>query len=188
MPLQLTGSWEHALLAATAKAASEMPASGFLGRTALQKIVYFLQVSGVPMRYKFDIYYYGTYCDRIPRDVELLLADGVLQDDSNNREKYSNYRQGEAAEELLHLHKKELEQYRSVIQGVVNALLPLRPERLEVLATLDFLYRQLQAGGGKGPWKERVIDKFVEVKKDKFPRETVVKAYDSMVAIKLIDE
>jgi uncharacterized protein YwgA len=69
MTLQFTGTWEHALLAATAQAAAESGDNGYLGRTALQKILYFLQTSGVPMRYRFDIYHYGPYCDRITRDV-----------------------------------------------------------------------------------------------------------------------
>ena len=67
MSLQLTGTWEQAVLAATARAAAGHADKGYLGRTALQKIVYFLQISGVPMRYRFDIYHYGPYCDRITR-------------------------------------------------------------------------------------------------------------------------
>ena len=82
MPLLFSGTWEHALLAVTAREAAKSGEAGYLGRTALQKIVYFLQIAGVPMRYAFDIYHYGPYCDRVSRDVELLLADGVLKDAS----------------------------------------------------------------------------------------------------------
>ena len=58
----------------------------------------------------------------------------------------------------------------------------------ELLATLDYLYRQLKAGGGPGPWKERVINRFLEVKKDKFSAEEVRAAYDSMVRAGLAEE
>src|SRR5438270_2170265 len=173
MPLQLTGTWEQALVAATAQAAAASQASGYLGRTALQKILYFLQISGVPMRYRFDIYHYGPYCDRISRDVEWLVADGVLKDASSSPEKYSNYRPAEAADELLRLHATALQAHQETIHKVVQTLLPLRPDHLELLATLDYLYRQIKAGGGHGPWKERVINRFMEVKKDKFQRYTV---------------
>ena len=77
----------------------------YLGRTAIQKILYFLQISGVPMRYRFDIYHYGPYCDRLSRDVEWLMADGVLKDASSNTRKYSNYRPDAAAEELLQIER-----------------------------------------------------------------------------------
>ncbi|MDB5313172.1 MAG: hypothetical protein JWO38_7374 [Gemmataceae bacterium] len=59
MALVLTGSWEQALLTATAQAAAPESGNRYLGRTALQKILYFLQISGVPMRYRFEIYHYG---------------------------------------------------------------------------------------------------------------------------------
>jgi hypothetical protein len=58
---------------------------------------------------------------------------------------------------------------------------------LELLATLDYLYRQIKAGGGSGPWKKRVIDRFMEVKRDKFQRTAVSDAYDSMVGANLIE-
>src|SRR4051812_26829490 len=115
MALVLTGSWEQALLTATAQAAAPEGGSGYLGRTALQKILYFLQILGVPMRYRFEIYHYGPYCDRIYRDVELLLADGVLRDASSNPEKYSNYRPGAAAGELLQLHQGRLAPHLATI-------------------------------------------------------------------------
>jgi uncharacterized protein YwgA len=187
MSLQLTGTWEHALLAAITQAAAASGDGGYLGRTALQKILYFLQISGVPMRYRFDIYHYGPYCDRVTRDVELLLADDVLKDTSPSPEKYSNYRPGTSAEELVRSHASALEPHRETINKVVRSLLPLQPEHLELMATLDYLFRQLKAGGGRGPWKERVIAHFMEVKKDKFPLPEVTAAYDSMVRADLIE-
>ncbi len=187
MPLQFTGTWEHALLTQTAKTAAESGDGGYLGRTALQKILYFLQIAGVPMRYRFDIYHYGPYCDRISQDVEWLLVDEALKDASSAPEKYSNYRPGTSAEELLGRHRTALGQYQEKIMKVVRGLLPLQPDHLELLATLDYLYRHLKAGGGTGPWKQRVIDWFLQVKKDKFARDIISAAYDAMVQADLID-
>lgn len=186
MSLQLTGTWEHAVLTAIAQVAAGHTDKGYLGRTALQKIVYFLQLSGIPMRYRFDIYHYGPFCARISRDVEWLVADGVLRDASFSPEKYSNYRPGDAAEELLRSHVDALQNHQETINKVVQTLLPLDPAHLELLATLDYLYRQIKAGGGSGPWKERVINRFMEVKKDKFQRDNVSAAYDAMVQADLI--
>ena len=187
MSLQLTGTWEHAVLTSISRVAAGHADKGYLGRTALQKIVYFLQLSGIPMRYRFNIYHYGPFCDRISRDVEWLVADGVLRDASSNPEKYSNYRPADAAEELLRAHADALRIHQDTINKVVETLLPLEPSRLELLATLDYLYRQLKAGGGCGPWKERVINRFMEVKKDKFQRDVVWAAYDAMVQADLIN-
>lgn len=186
MALQLTGTWEQALLAATVRSAGRN-SDGFLGRTALQKILYFLQISGVPMRYQFDLYHYGPYCDAISRDVEWLVADGVLKD-ASPIPRYSNYQTSDQASELLERHRTGLTKYQETVDTVVKALLPFKPDHLEILATLDYLYRQLRAGGGSGPWKGRVIERFLQVKRDKFPIEDVANTYDSLVDAKLLQE
>lgn len=186
MALKLTGTWEQALLAAIAERAGQSSLEGFLGRTALQKILYFLQISSVPMKYRFDLYHYGPYCDLISRDVEWLLADGVLMDESTNPRKYSNYRTSDEAGELIEIHRKDLEMYKTTIETVVKALLPLKPDHLEMLATLDYVYRHMRAGGGEGPWKKRVIDRFMQVKKEKFPYSQVSSSYDAMERANLV--
>jgi uncharacterized protein YwgA len=188
MPLLFSGTWEHALLAVTAREAAKHPAAGYLGRTALQKIFYFLQIAGVPHRHAFDVYHYGPYCDRVSRDVELLLADGVLKDVSASPDKYSNYRPDAGADELIEAHASALGPHLKKISTVVESLLPLDPSRLELLATLDYLHRQLRAGGGTGPWADRVIARFLQVKKDKFQEEDVRAAYDSMVRAGLAEQ
>lgn len=187
MPRLFTGTWEHALLAAVVAEVSTAPQVGYFGRTALQKIVYFLQIAGVPMRYAFDLYHYGPYCDRVSGDGELLVADGVLKDGSPNPERYSDYRPDEGADELIRSRAAELEPHLGKIRAVVQNLLPLEPKRLELLATLDYVYRELRGRGGPGPWAERAVVRFLEVKKDKYPEAQVRAAFDSMAQAGLVE-
>jgi hypothetical protein len=63
----------------------------------------------------------------------------------------------------------------------------MRPEKLELLATLDYLYRQLAASGGSGPWRERVVARFMEVKRDKFSRAEVEGTYDVMAEVGILE-
>ena len=158
-----------------------------MGRTAVQKIVYFLQIVGVPMRYRFDIHHYGPYCSEISRDLEWLRADEVIADHSQNTDKYSNYRPGGAIDELVRRHADDLRKHGPLVQTVVRALLPLRPERLELLATLHYVYREQKARGGTGPWKDRVLARFREVKKDKFQADDVSHAYETLVSVDLLE-
>jgi uncharacterized protein YwgA len=189
MTLLLTGTREQALLAMLVQEASGViqQGSGYLGRTAIQKMAYFLQVRGVPLRYRFDVHYYGPYCDTVSRDIEWLKADGVVTDDSANQQKYSNYRPGPALGEILTLHQKELGPHRQTVRSVVKALLPLNPERLELIATLHYLYREQKALGRPGPWKDGVVSRFQEVKKDRFPAMAVSRAYDEMAEAGLVE-
>jgi hypothetical protein len=73
------------------------------------------------------------------------------------------------------------------VRKIVQAFLPLSPERLELIATLHYLYRELKASGGPGPWKEAVVSRFREVKGDKFPSAEVSDTYDQMVTDKLLE-
>ena len=95
MSLCLTGTQDHSLLAMVVQEARRAAETwgGFVGRTAVQKMMYFLKATGVPMTYRFDIYHYGPFCEEILRDVEWLIADGVITDLSDKPEKYSNYAQ-----------------------------------------------------------------------------------------------
>src|SRR5437867_991119 len=106
MNLVFTGTKDQALLTLTLLEASKVvnDTGGVIGRTTLQKMMYFLQVVGVPMGYRFEIHHYGPYCDEISRDVEWLIADRVIQD-SSRQSSYSNYGPGPQAKAIINQHK-----------------------------------------------------------------------------------
>jgi len=154
MSLLLSHTRDQALLTMVIEeaSASAKQQNGYVGRTAVQKIVYFLQTV-VPMDYRFDIHHYGPYCYEVTRDIEWLLADGVIRDQSN-QDNYSNYASADQAGELLALHHDHVEQHRMAVRKVASSFVTLDPKQLELIATLDYLYRQLKASGGSGPWKK----------------------------------
>ena len=182
MSLFLTGTWEHALIAMVAKEAAEVSQNegGYLGRTAIQKIVYFLQVLNVPMRYRFEVCHYGPFCTNILGDLDWLIADEVVSDSSLNREKYSKYTPGPACEELIEKHAAKLLTYKEIVKSTVRALLPLKPDHLELIATLDYAYREKKATLGKKPPKADVIARFREFKGDKFQEAIIAETYDTL--------
>src|ERR1700722_4696540 len=89
-----------AFLAAIVRAFEANHPSTYLGRTAVQKLTYFVKVLGAPVPCSFGIYTYGPYSDKVTFAVESLLADDVIEDRSTNP-KYSNYRLGANAGMLL---------------------------------------------------------------------------------------
>ena len=188
MGLFLTGSADHALLAMVIKEANQLGSQHPpIGRTTLQKLVYFLNVTGVPMRYRFDIHHYGPYCDDIASDVEWLCADKVILDTSINRN-YSNYKLGPHANLLLSNHVEHLQPLSDKIRKVLSALVPLGPKNQELLATLHYLYRQIRVSKNKGPWQKAVTDQFMKLKGERFSKEEVSKAYKAMVTAGLVSE
>jgi uncharacterized protein YwgA len=186
MSLVLTHRWEHVLIAATVNAAATRNPECYLGRTALQKLLYFMKVTGVPMKYTFSIYHFGPFCQNIGDDVDWLLADDVISDESPDPG-YSNYRPNKGWAELESRFSAELSTYRPAINNVCHALSDLSPNTLELIATLDFSFRWVKARGGLGPWRQAAVEKFRCIKKDKFADADIQKWYDSLVSAHLIE-
>jgi hypothetical protein len=187
MSLVLDHRWEHALIGATVKAASEKCPDCYLGRTAIQKLLYFMKVLGVPMRYTFDIHHYGPFCQSVMSDVEWLITDDVVEDRSQE-ERYSNYRPGPTWPDLADQYSERLNEHQDVINSICDALSDMSPDTLELIATLDFSFRWVRARGGQGPWREAATEKFKEIKKDKFDDGDVESWYDTLVQAGLIEE
>ncbi|MCK4720934.1 hypothetical protein KAU08_09750 [bacterium] len=187
MTLLLASTRDQALLAKVIKEAKKTADKHktCVGRTALQKILYFLKVAEVPMSYRFSIHHYGPFCSEILRDLDILQADRVITNESNPPDQY-NYAPSSSADELMSLHPSFLKQYKDNIRNVVNALIPLDTRSLELIATIDYVYRWIRATGVKGPWKKRVIRRFQKIKKGKFGGPDVENAYDILVKTGLI--
>lgn len=188
MSLVIATTQDQALLALVIKKSQEAAQArgAFVGRTALQKLLYFLKVLGVPMNYRFDIYNYGPFCAEIMSDAEVLLADDVIVDSSNDRNKYSNYAPGRCCAELLDGHAGFVGKVEDKVSKVAKALAPLRPEHLELLATLHYAHRWVRASGGKGPWRRKTIRRFEEIKGERFSSQQVNSGYDALVGAGLL--
>ena len=110
-----------AFLAAIVKAFEAHHPNAFLGRTAIQKLTYFVKVLGAPIPCSFGIYTYGPYSDKVSFAVESLLADDVIEDRSASS-KYSNYRPGQNSEALLSEFASEIRPHQEQIRRTVKAL------------------------------------------------------------------
>ena len=157
-----------------------------LGRTAVQKVIYFLQVLGVPMGYRFSIHHYGPFSDDILSDMEWLIADSVVVDQASDA-RYSNYSPGPQINELLGRHPSFVATFRKQVSTVCSALAPMPPQHLELMATLHYAYRTEKGRGGSGPWKPRVVETFKSFKGEKFSGTDVDRTYDRMAEIGLVE-
>lgn len=183
------GTRDQALLALVVKEAgqaSETSEKGYLGRTALQKIVYFLKVFGVPMRYRFDVHHYGPFCPHILSEADWMTVTEAIKDSSTDPERYSNYRIGTAGEALIDEFADELEPYRETVHDIVAALAPWTPESLELLSTLHYSYRELSVSLQRSPKSKELIERFREFKPDRFKEDQIVSAIDCLKKAKLI--
>lgn len=154
--------------------------NGFLGRTAVQKLAYFAQATGVPIPCSFEIYNYGPYSDQVTFCVDGLLADEVLTDTSPNHAKYSNYRLATGGVVFPPQLEGQVSPYKQQIDSVVLNLGNFRPEKLELISTLHFVHHRLRSIIGKRPSQAAVINDFFRIKGDRFSKEEVTGWYDAL--------
>lgn len=185
MSLLFTHNWEHAVVAAVVQAAKKDCPDCYLGRTAIQKLVYFLHVLGVPMSFRFRIHHFGPYSETLASAVDWLQADSVITDAATSSN-YSSYVVGENFDEVVSSHSDRLAKHASTIEAVVNAMASLDPKELEVAATLDYAFRWVKARGHIGPWRDETIKKFKEIKKEKFSNTKIEEWYESLMEAGLI--
>jgi len=152
----------------------------YLGRTALQKLLYFAKALGVPLPFSFEIYTYGPYSDRVTFVAEAMLADETLQDTSKEPERYSNYRITERGKDLLERYSQHLEPHREVLEKVVRVFGRFDPNTLELIATLHFLARQVKRQWPEAPLKEEVLRRFLAIKGERFSQDDVSSWYKAL--------
>ena len=158
---------------------------GYLGRTAMQKIAYFCQATGVPIPCSFEIYNYGPYSDQVTFSIDSLLADEVICDRSHSPSAYSNYRISSEGLRFLTEFESRIEPHREQIERVVAGLGGFKPQQLELIATLHFLAARRRSISGRSPSKNEVLSAFFSVKGNKFDKAEVGAWYDSLKEARL---
>ena len=186
--LSFSGTREHALLLQVIREAETSQSVGYFGRTALQKVMYFLKVLGTPMQYRFEIHHYGPFCDQVSNDVDLLTADGVVTDQARTTSsRYSNFGidPNGPADELLTRHAVFVKQNKELVKKVVDVFGGLDPRRLELYSTLHYAYRY-EIAGKKTVSQEAIVARFTEYKDDKFSVDEVHAALEVLTKATLI--
>lgn len=167
MSLLFSNDLRSAYVAEVVKSFDALKPSGYLGRTALQKLIYFCKAVGVPIPCSFEIYNFGPYSEEVTRSTTALLADEALQDLSS-KGAYSSYTAGANVNEFSKEFLDETARHRPVIDSIVKVLGPSKPDTLELVATLHFINGRLKGILGSRPDKKCVTDEFISIKGSKF--------------------
>jgi hypothetical protein len=186
MPAKVNGDTQDEVLAVLLVQEFQNTVKGYLGRTAIQKLCYFAKVLGVPFSFPFRIYYYGPYSEELAFSSDYLVATGALYDASTDPSKYSNFRTGESATELLTHHSQIVKEYRPAIREIVEAFGEFDPASLELLSTMHFVEQRLKARGNKKPTRSQVLREFRAVKGDKFKSNDLDKAFSALEGAGLV--
>ena len=151
-----------------------------IGKTKVQKIVYFLQEGlGVPLHYSFRMHHYGPFSQDIDSDISALQSVGYIE---VNHDPYGyGYHIIPVSGRQLPWDQK-LGKYRGEMIEAISALSVLDASDLELIATVHFVQHLID-----DPSKEKVLDTVCRLK-PKFTKGTIQSAYEQLVKNKLIVE
>lgn len=143
------------------------PVNPKFGKTALQKLIYFLQeVYDVDCGYEFQLYSYGPFDQRILGDLNLVDRWGCVSVTRANDE-YNGYiiNPGKnleilsgKADDFMHNPKTV-----SALQQLVETYGEMSARNLELRATTVFVVKNLQSGGQPSE-RDEVIEQVAEIK------------------------
>lgn len=140
-----------------------------LGKTQLQKLVYFLQESGVPLGYEYEIYHYGPYSFELSEDMDSLDSLDVLNVESDPAGFGFDISAGKFAGRF-----KLDPKYQKKMARVISELGADTPAKLEVKATIHFVKSVLAQRTGDS--KSQVIKK-VRALKPRFTEEFIKRCF-----------
>ncbi len=149
-----------------------------LGKTQLQKLVYFLQELGVQLGYKYEIYHYGPYCFELSNDLSSLDSLNILDVESDPNGfgfniRLSRYANGYDPDPML----------KEAVKRIVDKLGSNSAGQLEVKATIHFVQRVLARRGSAN--EDTVVGK-VRTLKPHFAEVFVRKCYEELQQERLI--
>lgn len=138
-----------------------------VGKTRLQKSVYFLEARGVGYGFDFSYHYYGPYSEELSEaSTDASALDYLSFEWKAGKHPYAVYRANVNAE------VSDLNKRREQILGVLKGYDPIV---LELAATADFLKA---AGHSEDTWQE------VQRRKgDKVTDERIAKANELLIAV-----
>ena len=125
------------------------PERRLVGRTRLQKEIWFLQRKGMPSDYDFKLHYYGPYSEGVQADINLLERFGMVNETTRPTKDDQLFSSFEASPEAELPEIKPFEKTIGLLEGTNAVVLELgatydmfRKAKLNHAQALDFLHRK----------------------------------------------
>lgn len=149
-----------------------------LGKIQLQKLLYFLQESGVPLSYNYEIYHYGPYCFELASNLDSLNSSGVLDVTPDKTGYGYHISKGKFIDEFYGKDPAIITKYKKEIDFVINNFYPCNASEIELKATIHFVHKLLKES--KYPSSKDDVIKKVQELKPKFTPEYIAYCYDNL--------
>lgn len=112
--------------------------SEYISRTALQKLMYFLKASGVPLAINHRMHYCRPYSYEVTDRIEWLEICDAIEDISPNSR--SQYRPSSNAYGPITEYRQGLDTYMTTIDNVIGEFAGRSPKEMELLASVSLVH------------------------------------------------
>lgn len=157
-----------------------------LGKTVLQKLVYFLQEwKNVPVGYNFDLYTYGPFSADLLGDLDYTQSLGAVNIEYIINGGYS-ISPSLQNQEVQDRASDFLRKYETDIEEVVRLFGKCAAWQLELRATIHFAYQEMQTRGASFT-DDDIVNTLHSVKPGKFTGEQIKQAINELRENGVID-
>lgn len=120
---------------------------GVEGKKVMQKLVYFLQERGVPLGFKYQLYFYGPYSHELAYAVSDFESFGILvaQPAANNA---ATYQSGPTADIFINANADLVSKFQPTVEKVLHKLGQKSSSELELMATIHFIDKAMRSKNG----------------------------------------
>jgi len=148
------------------------------GKKALQKLVYFSQVEGLPMRFDYVLYKYGPYSfelDSLTKEMEYF--EQIKFNYVNGGYEIS------VVDDVPSLEPEEINK----LEAVIERYGAFSPKDLELLSTVHFIVTDMAEIYRKKDVHE-ILSRVKSIKRDKFSWNEIEDAYNKLQEWRLFEE
>lgn len=149
-----------------------------VGKTQLQKLIYFVQEAGVLLGYKYEIYHYGPYCFELNNDLSSLDSLRILSVEADP----TGYGFNICMDEFAKNYEAD-KQTRRKVHEIADRLGKDTASQLEVKATIHFVKKVMDR---RAPVNIEIVLAKVRDLKPHFAEHFVRKCYEELQHDKLI--
>jgi len=153
------------------------------GKVALQKLLYFVKESGVPIECNFGMHIFGPFSIEVANSYNLWKAKGIFTEEFTSSG--FCFVKGNQCEKYKGSGNRLLKQYMVKLEEVVNNFGKLRPLELELNATVHFINKRLKESYGETN-KENVINEVINEKGEKFTKKEVRDSYEKLEKLSMV--
>lgn len=142
-----------------------------VGRVRFQKIAYFLEALGVPLRLGHERGSYGPYSAALKPVTARLLNNGLLTEERKGN--MMELRAGITFDDARKAYDESLNSWATAVDRVADLFARMRTDQAELAASVHLVANELAASLGRAPTEVEVRDEVLRWKERRRPPLTV---------------